>query len=139
MALAVPLSWAASQARRVSAFYVSLHSTAMPPSKEIGTCKCDWLEHAADDPKCPVEFDAELNEYHLVRGPKDYLLIYYCPFCGGSPPKSRRGRLFHALTDTERQRLVMLTKESRTSSSQSDWLLRSLSERASRRRRRVTR
>jgi hypothetical protein len=72
------------------------------------------LEHAADDPKCPVEFDAELNEYHLVRGPKDYLLIYYCPFCGGSPPKSRRGRLFHALTDTERQRLVMLTKDMRT-------------------------
>lgn len=86
----------------------------MPPPKEKGACKCEWLERAADDPKCPVEFDAELNEYHLVRGPKDHMMIYYCPFCGGSAPKSKRGRLFHTLTDVERQRLVDLTKELRT-------------------------
>jgi len=61
-----------------------------------------------------LEFEAELNEYHLVRGPKDYLMIYYCPYCGGSAPKSKRGRLFHRLTDVERQRLVDLTKDMRT-------------------------
>ena len=86
----------------------------MPPPKEKGACKCEWLERAADDPKCPVEFDAELNEYHLIRGPKDYMMIYYCPYCGGSMPKSRRGKLFHTLTDVERQRLVNLTKDIRT-------------------------
>jgi len=86
----------------------------MPPRKEKGTCKCEWLERAADEPKCPVELDAELNEYHLVIGPKDYMVIYYCPFCGGSAPKSRRDRLFHTLTDAERQRLVTLTKDLHT-------------------------
>src|SRR6185369_12378847 len=85
----------------------------MPPPKERGACKCEWLERAADDPKCPVEFDAELNEYHLVRGPEDYMLIYYCPYCGGSAPKSKRSRLFYTLTDVERQRLVDLTKDMR--------------------------
>jgi hypothetical protein len=93
---------------------IGLHNVAMPPPKEKGTCKCEWLERAADDPKTAVEFDAKLNEYHLVRGPKDYLVIYYCPFCGGSPPKSRRDRLFHKLTDAERHRLVTLTKDMRT-------------------------
>jgi hypothetical protein len=86
----------------------------MPPPKVKGTCKCEWLERAADDPKCPIEFDAELNEYHLVRGPKDYMMIYYCPCCGGSAPKSKRDRLFHRLTDIERHRLVRLTEKMRT-------------------------
>ena len=86
----------------------------MPPRKQKGTCKCDWLERAADDAKTPVEFDPKLNEYHIVRGPKDFLMIYFCPFCGGSAPKSRRDRLFHTLTDAERERLVRLTKDMRT-------------------------
>ena len=41
-------------------------------------------------------------------------MIYYCPFCGGSAPKSRRSKLFHTLTDAERMRLVTLTKDMRT-------------------------
>jgi hypothetical protein len=86
----------------------------MPPRKEKGTCKCEWLERAADDPKTPIEFDATLNEYHVVGGPKDFSMIYYCPFCGGSTPKTRRDRLFHTLTDAERQRLVTLTKDMHT-------------------------
>ena len=86
----------------------------MPPRKEKGPCKCEWLERAAGDPKTPVEFDADLNEYHIVCGPKDFLMVYYCPFCGGSAPKSRRDRLFHTLPDAERERLVTLTKEMRT-------------------------
>jgi len=84
------------------------------PRKEKGTCKCEWLEREAAEPRSPIEFDAKLNEYHIVRGPKDFLMIYYCPFCGGSAPKSRRDRLFHTLTDAERSRLVKLTKNLRT-------------------------
>ncbi len=86
----------------------------MPPPREKGACKCEWLGRVADDPKCPVEFDADLNEYHLVRGTKDNMMLYYCPYCGGSAPKSRRSRLFHTLTDVERQRLTYLTKDIRT-------------------------
>jgi hypothetical protein len=68
----------------------------------------------ADNPKCPVEFDAALNEYHIVGEGEAYWLIYYCPFCGGSAPKSRRDRLFHKITDTEQHRLCNLTKDLRT-------------------------
>jgi len=86
----------------------------MPPPKEKGTCNCEWLERKADDPTTPIEFDAKLNEYHIVCGPKNFLMIYYCPFCGGAAPKSKRERLFHTLTDKERRRLVSLTKDLRT-------------------------
>ena len=86
----------------------------MTPPIEKGACKCEWLERAADDPKCPVEFDAEVNEYHLVRSPQDYMMIHYCPWCGGSAPKSKRGKLFHTLTDVESRRLVRLTQDMRT-------------------------
>jgi hypothetical protein len=86
----------------------------MPPRKEKGTCQCQWLERAAENPKTPIEFDPNLNEYHLVRGPKDFLMVYYCPFCGGSAPKSKRNRLFHTLTNAERRRLVTLTEGMQT-------------------------
>jgi hypothetical protein len=42
------------------------------------------------------------------------MMIYHCPFCGGRAPKSRRGELFHRLTERERQRLFQLTKGLRT-------------------------
>ena len=86
---------------------------AMPPQrKEV--CDCGNLERMADDPKCPVEFDAELNEYHITRQGGGYSMIYYCPFCGGSTPKSRRSRLFHRITDDEQRRLCDITKDMRT-------------------------
>jgi hypothetical protein len=67
-----------------------------------------------DNPECPVEFDAELNEYHIVYGQKDYFMIYYCPFCGGKAPKSRRALLFHRIAEAELHRLCVLTKPLRT-------------------------
>lgn len=85
----------------------------MAPRKEKGVCKCGWLERAADDPKCPVKFDAKLNEYHMIYGTKGIMMLYHCPFCGGSAPKSKRELLFQKLTDAERQRLVNLTKDMR--------------------------
>lgn len=83
-----------------------------PPRKDI--CDCGVLERMADDPKCPVEFDASLNEYHIAHEGKGYSLIRYCPFCGGSTPKSKRSLLFHRITDVEQRRLCELTKNIRT-------------------------
>jgi hypothetical protein len=40
-------------------------------------------------------------------------MIYYCPFCGGQAPKSKRAALFHKLTQTERGRLTALVKDMR--------------------------
>jgi hypothetical protein len=68
----------------------------------------------ADEPKCPVEFDAKLNEYHIVNDEGGEWAIYYCPFCGGSTPKSRRERLFHRITNDEMHRLCSLTKGLKT-------------------------
>lgn len=83
-----------------------------PPRKDI--CDCRTLERMADEPKCPVEYNAELNEYHIVGEDSGHWLIYYCPFCGGSTPKSRRDRLFHRITGHEQLRLCNLTKDLRT-------------------------
>ncbi len=29
-------------------------------------CTCGYLEESARDPKLPIKFDAELNEYHIA-------------------------------------------------------------------------
>lgn len=83
-----------------------------PQRREI--CDCGSLQHMADEPNCPVEFDAGLNEYHIVHQGGGYSMIYYCPFCGGRVPKSRRDRLFQTITDAEQHRLCELTKGMRT-------------------------
>jgi hypothetical protein len=78
-------------------------------------CNCGQLARLAQDPRNSIEFDARLNEYHILReGGSGYSLIHFCPFCGGRTPKSQRGGLFHQLTEEERHRLSELTKELRT-------------------------
>ena len=59
-------------------------------------CKCGLPDKWARDPSLPVEFDATLNEYHLVRGTKRrwFTVMHYCFWCGGRLPESTRGRLF---------------------------------------------
>jgi hypothetical protein len=87
----------------------------MPPRDETDECKCGLLARLAADPREGVEFDARLNEYHILR--KDgsgYSLIYFCPSCGGRAPKSQRSSLFHRLTEAERHRLTELTQDLRT-------------------------
>ena len=58
--------------------------------------------------------EVELNEYHITREGGGFSMIYYCPFCGGSTPKSRRSQLFQRITDDEQRRLCDLTKDMRT-------------------------
>lgn len=56
-------------------------------------CRCGCLEKWASDPNLPIEFDAEMNEYNLIRG-NSCRMIYFCPVCGGRTPKSRRAQFF---------------------------------------------
>ena len=86
----------------------------MPPPKEKGECKCDYLQRLAEDPNCPVDFDAKLNEFHITGKNGGHHMIYYCPFCSGSAPKSLRSHLFHTLTHEERGRLCELAKDLHT-------------------------
>jgi hypothetical protein len=83
-----------------------------PPRKDI--CDCGSLERASKEPGHVIRWDEQLNEYHIVYGKDGQMMIYYCPFCGGSTPKSRRSLLFHTLTDAECRRLCDLTKDLRT-------------------------
>ena len=48
-----------------------------------------------------------MNEYHLHHQ-SGQMMIYYCPFCGGRPPPSRRSSFFSHVTDEERSRLSSL-------------------------------
>ena len=75
-------------------------------------CECNWLSNAASDPSVPIEFDPRLNEYHLVTkgAGEGRMLLYFCPFCGGSAPKSARASLFAYVPSDELHRLVALTK-----------------------------
>jgi hypothetical protein len=87
----------------------------MPSPNEQAECKCGGLARMAEDPKDPIEFDARLNEYHIIhKGNGGYSLVYYCPLCGGRAPASKRSSLFQRLDDFERRRLSELTKDLRT-------------------------
>jgi hypothetical protein len=48
-----------------------------------------------------------MNEYHLCHA-RGQLMIYYCLFCGGRTPTSRRASHFEHITDEERRRLSSL-------------------------------
>lgn len=88
---------------------------ATPQPNNRPECNCGALARMTGDPTNSIEFDARLNEYHIMRrGGSGYSLIYFCPFCGGPVPKSRRSQLFHQLADAERHRLTELTKDLRT-------------------------
>ena len=77
-------------------------------------CDCDWLERAAHDSHCPVEFDPKLNEYMIKTSNGGSLAIYHCPFCAGRAPKSLRDRMFASVTHEEAARLHQLTKDLKT-------------------------
>ncbi|HEY1959892.1 MAG TPA: hypothetical protein VGH28_29995 [Polyangiaceae bacterium] len=72
-------------------------------------CKCKTLERNAEEPDCPVFFDAELNEYNIEnRRRRSRWNIYHCYFCGGAAPRSKRASLFATIPGRERERLTHL-------------------------------
>jgi hypothetical protein len=51
-----------------------------------------------------------MNEYHITNiGRTGYSNIYYCFFCGGAAPTSKRHTCFATITTTEAARLDRLT------------------------------
>ncbi len=85
-------------------------------SKTEEYCDCGSLQRAAEEAGVPVEFNKDLNEFHLIHGPegKGKLMMRHCFFCGGKAPASLRETLFAKLTSEERFRLVNLTKSLKT-------------------------
>jgi hypothetical protein len=88
--------------------------TMAPERKE--TCDCGVLENASKEPDHPIRWNEKTNEYHIAYGNKGSMMIYYCPFCGGKTPESRRSSLFAHVTGQEETRLYELLKGVKTTS-----------------------
>lgn len=77
---------------------------------DLPFCECRWLERAAHDLHCPIEFDSKLNEYNLKTTNDSSMRIYHCPFCAGRAPVSLRPQMFAVISPQETIRLHQLTK-----------------------------
>ena len=76
------------------------------PRKEI--CDCGVLEKASKEPEHPIRWDEEMNEYYIAVGNSGHMMIYYCPFCGGRTPESRRSSPFAHVSEEEAFRIYQL-------------------------------
>ena len=83
-----------------------------PPKKDI--CDCRVLEFFSKEPDHPIRWDESLSEYFLACGQSGRTMIYYCLFCGGSTPKSRRASLFAHVSQMEMCRIHDLFRGLRT-------------------------
>ncbi len=79
----------------------------MPPERK-DICDCGALENASKEPDHPIRWDEQMNEYYIAHGKAGRMMVYYCPFCGGSTPKSRRGSFFAHVTQQEERRITEL-------------------------------
>jgi Domain of unknown function (DUF6980) len=77
-----------------------------PQRKE--TCDCGHLENASKEPDHPIRFNTRMNEYYLSLKNGGQMMIYYCPFCGGRTPESRRSSFFAHVTQEEEMRIYKL-------------------------------
>jgi len=84
------------------------------PRTDLPFCECRWLERAAHDPHCAIEFDPEVNEFHLQTTGGGFMRIFHCPFCAGRTPESLRAQMFATVSTEETTRLHLLTKDLKT-------------------------
>ncbi len=76
------------------------------PHERKDVCNCGALENASKEPDHAIRWDEEMNEYYIAYGSSGgRMMIYYCPFCGGSAPESRRDSMFAHVTDKEEARI----------------------------------
>src|SRR5437660_1532175 len=58
-------------------------------------CQCGYPDKWAANPNCPVEFDQTFNEYRLIlKDECSYYVLYFCFYCGGELPESKRAAMF---------------------------------------------
>jgi len=72
------------------------------------------LENASKEPDHAIQWDEKMNEYYIAYGKSGRMMVYYCPFCGGATPKSRRSSMFAHVTDQEEHRITSLFRGIRT-------------------------
>ena len=84
----------------------------LPKRKKM--CDCGVLESASKEPNHPIRWDELMNEYYIAYGTGGRMMVYYCPFCGGPTPKSRRSSMFAHVTEQEETRIIELFRNIRT-------------------------
>ncbi len=82
-------------------------------------CTCSYLQHAAEDPDNPIVFHERTGEFQFTFQEPDHegrsmLVIYHCPFCGGTAPESKRALLFAVIPRSEEERLEEILAPIRT-------------------------
>ena len=83
-----------------------------PPRKDI--CDCRALENASKEPDHAIRWDESMHEYYIAYGKGAQMRVYYCQFCGGTTPKSRRASFFAHVTEKEETRIYNLFRGIRT-------------------------
>jgi hypothetical protein len=78
------------------------------PSARKEICDCGILESASKETGHPIRINKRMNEYYLSLKDNGQMMIYYCPFCGGSTPKSQRSSFFAHVTQDEETRIYKL-------------------------------
>jgi hypothetical protein len=76
-------------------------------------CNCKSLQGYSDEINCPIRYDSELDEDNIVYG-THRIIMYYCFFCGGKLPKSKRGNLCTKPSKTESAKAFNLIRKIKT-------------------------
>lgn len=76
-------------------------------------CRCSYLNDAAADEANPIVFDERTGEFQFTYFEEggefpSMLIIFHCPFCGGTAPKSKRPELFKSIPRDEEERLASI-------------------------------
>ncbi len=65
-------------------------------------CECGVMESLVEDYPQLLEFDSEMNEFHVLYSNRNgKLQIYYCIACGGNPPHSLRRTFFEVPSESD--------------------------------------
>lgn len=77
-----------------------------------GYCNCGNPEYWIKDSSVPIKFDKKMNEYYIPHGTemKSLLVMYYCFFCGGKLPDSKRGSFFTNPSRKEVKEMLSIVK-----------------------------
>ncbi len=82
-------------------------------SNDVRICKCGHPERWSNDPHYPIEFDVQMNEYHLVRDGAR-AIMRFCFWCGGRLPESKRGTFFTTPHDVEMAEVTALLQDAKS-------------------------
>jgi len=72
------------------------------PDRGDRRCECGVMESLVQDYPQLLEFEQEMNEFHVLHSdPEGKLQIYYCFACGGNPPETLRHTFFEAPSSSD--------------------------------------